>query len=72
MSDVGRTPFEQELSDLLGQAVAGATPPAALGAAIRSRTEAPDAVAALASVNSVAAPIGLRQRVASAASPPPP
>ena len=66
MSDVERTPFEQEISDLLSQAVAGATPPASLVAAIRSRCEAPDAVAALASVNSVAVPIGLRQRVASA------
>jgi hypothetical protein len=66
MSDLGRTPFEQTISDLLDEAVAGATPPASLSGAIRSRCEAPDAVAALAAVNAVAAAIGLRQRVAGA------
>ena len=68
MSDApfGRSPFESQVAGLLGEAVSGAAPPPGLAAAIRSRIEAPDAVAALATVDAFVPPAGLRQRVAAA------
>ncbi len=62
----GRSPFESQVAGLFDNAVAGAVPPAGLAAAIRSRIEAPDVVAALSTVNAIAAPPLLRQRVAAA------
>ncbi len=61
-----RTPFEHEVAEMLGAAVAGAAPLPGLAGAIKARTEgAPQVVVALAAVNSIAAPAALRARVAS-------
>src|SRR6188472_3332559 len=61
-----RTPFEHEVAEMLGGAVAGAAPPPGLAGAIKARAEgAPQVVTALAAVNSIAAPAALRARVAS-------
>ena len=62
----GRSAFESQVAGLFDNAVAGAAPSAGLAASIRSRIEAPDVVAALGTVDAIAAPPLLRQRVASA------
>ena len=61
-----RTPFEHSVAGMLGTAAASAAPPAAMAAAIKARAEgAPQVLAALATVNTIAAPAAMRARVAS-------
>ena len=62
-----RSPFEHQVAGMLGSAVAGAAAPAGAGGGdpVAGRG-APGVVAALATVNTIAAPPAMRARVASA------
>ena len=51
-----RSPFEDDVAELLAASVQGVVAPPGLAASIRSRVEAPDAVGLLAAVDVLDAP----------------